>query len=81
MQLSYAPLVRPRVYLHLLDSFSCYMHSVFLLMCSVSLILYSQRFLPLFVLAIIPLRCLQETKTDYLPCFCCYFYFGEQTGG
>ena len=47
---------------------SCYMHSVFLHMCSVSLILYSQRFLPLFVLAmIIPLRCLQETKTDYLP--------------
>ena len=55
---------------------SCYMHSVFLHMCSVSLILYSQRFLPLFVLAmIIPLRCLQETKTDYLPCFCCYFHF------
>ena len=46
--------------------FSCYMHSVFLHMCSVSLILYSQRFLPLFVLAmIIPLRCLQETKTIY----------------
>ena len=28
-------------------------------------------FLPLFVLAlIIPLTCLLETKTGYLPCFC-----------
>ena len=45
------------------------------------LILYSNRVLPLFVLAMtITLRCLQETKTGYLPCFCCYFHFGEQTG-
>ena len=30
----------------------------------------------LFVLAmVIPLRCLQETKIDYLPCFHCYFHF------
>ena len=31
----------------------------------------------LFVLAMtIILRCLQETKTGYLPCFCCYVHFG-----
>ena len=24
--------------------------------------------------------CLQETKPDYLPCFCCYFYFEVRTG-
>ena len=36
-------------------------------MCSVSLS-FTQDFFPLFVLAkIIPLRCLQETKTGYLP--------------
>ena len=34
--------------------------------------------LPLFVLAmIIPLKSLQETKTSYLPSFCCSFHFGE----
>ena len=27
------------------------------------------------------LGCLQETKTGYLPCFCCYFHFWGQTGG
>ena len=38
------------------------------------LILYSNRVLPLFVLAmIINLRCSQETKTGCLPYFCCYF--------
>ena len=47
-----------------------------------SLILHSDRVLPLLVLAkIIPWRCLQETKTGYLLCFCCYFNFWEQTGG
>ena len=41
-----------------------------------SLILHSDKVLPLFVLAkIIPLRCLQETKTGYLLCFYCYFNF------
>ena len=40
------------------------------------LILYSNSVLPLFVLAkMIMLRCLQETKTGYLPCICCYFRF------
>ena len=39
--------------------------------------LYSNRALPLFVLAMtIILRCLQETKTGYSPCFCCYVHFG-----
>ena len=39
-------------------------------------------FFPLFVLAmIIPMRCLQETKTSYLPSFCGYYHFREQTGG
>ena len=48
------------------------------------------RVLSLFVLAMIitltpaitiTLRCLQETKTGCLPCFCCYFHFGGKTGG
>ena len=31
----------------------------------------------LFVLVMtIILRCLQDTKTSCLPCFCCYFHFG-----
>ena len=46
------------------------------------LTLHSNRVLPIFVLAMtITLRCLQETETGYLPCFCCYFHFGVQTGG
>ena len=54
------------------------------------LILYSNRVFPLFVLATIitltiavtiTLRSLLEAKTGYLPCFCCYFHFGGQTGG
>ena len=54
------------------------------------LILSSTRVFPLFVLAVIitlttavtiTLRSLQEAKTGYLPCFCCYFHFGGQTGG
>ena len=46
------------------------------------LILYSNRVLPLFVLAMTTtLMCLQETNTGYLPCFCCYIHFGGQTGG
>ena len=54
---------------------------VFLCMCIISVIFYSE-FLPLFVLAmIIPLRCTQETKTGYLPCFYCYFHFREQIEG
>ena len=64
-----------------------------LCMCSVSLvprrrgareplILYSDRILPLFVLATtIVLRYLQKTKSGYLLCFYCYFHFGEQTEG
>ena len=45
---------------------------------------------PLFVLALImtltlavtiTLRSLLEAKTGYLPCFCCCFHFGGQTGG
>ena len=45
--------------------------------CVVSPLSFTQTWiLPLFVLAmIIPLRCLQETNTGYLPCFCCYFHF------
>ena len=43
-----------------------------------SLILSSNRVLPLFVLAMIITL---ETNTGYLPCFCCYFHFGGQTGG
>ena len=62
-------------------------------MCSVSLvlkrgrnrnplILYSDRVLPPFVLAmIISLRCLQEIKTAHVCCFCCYFHFGGQMEG
>ena len=54
------------------------------------LILDLNRILPLFVLAMtitliialtITLRCLQETNTGSLPCFCCYFHFRGQTGG
>ena len=54
------------------------------------LILYSNRVFPLFVLAMIitltiavtiTLRSLLEAKTGYVPCFCCYFHFGGQTGG
>ena len=54
------------------------------------LILYSLRVLPLFVPATtitltfamtVTSTCLQETKPGYLPCFCCYFHFGGQTGG
>ena len=53
-------------------------------------ILYSNRVLSLLVLVVtitltivmtITLRCLQETKTGCLPCFCCYFHFGGKTGG
>ena len=47
-----------------------------------SLILYSDRVLSLFVLAMITsLRGLQETKTGYLFCFCCYFHFRGQAEG
>ena len=55
-----------------------------------SVILYSNRVLPLFFLVVtitlttvmtITLRCLQETKTGCLPCFCCSFHFGGKTGG
>ena len=47
-------------------------------------IFYSNRVLSLFVLAMtVTLRCLQETGTDYLSCFCCYFHFraNQQTEG
>ena len=49
--------------------------------CVVSPLSFTQTwFLPLFILAmIIPLRSLQETNTGYLPCFCGYFHFQEQT--
>ena len=66
----------------------------FLRMCNVSLaarkgggsgvplILYSNKVLPLFVLAMtVILRCPQETNPGYLPCFCCYLHFGGQKGG
>ena len=43
-----------------------------------SLIRYSNRVLHLFVLA---MTITLETNTGYLPCFCCYFHFGGQTGG
>ena len=46
------------------------------------LIHYLNRILPLFVLAMtLTLRYLQETKTGYLPCFCCYFHFRGQIEG
>ena len=35
----------------------------------------------LIIAMTITLRCLQETNTGYLSCFCCYFHFGDQTGG
>ena len=65
--------------------------AAFLCICSVSLIprggsgdpfsLSSNRILHLSVLAMtIALTRSQETNTDYLPCFCCYFPFGGQTG-
>ena len=42
--------------------------------------LYSNKVLPLFILAMtINLRSLQETNTGYLPYFCCYFHFGGQS--
>ena len=44
------------------------------------LILYSNKVLRLFVLAMtVILR--QETKLGYLPCLCHCFHFREQTGG
>ena len=62
----------------------------FMSICSVSLvpkevgsqdplILYSNRVLPLFVLAMaITLRCLQERNTGFLPYFFYYFHFRGQ---
>ena len=57
-----------------------WLQRAFLHLCSVfSLVFYSEGSLPLFLLAIIiPLRCYQETKTGYLPRFCCHFQ--EQMG-
>ena len=49
-----------------------WLQEAFMHMYNVSLILYSG-VLPLFFPSmIIPLRCLQETKTGYLLCICCY---------
>ena len=46
------------------------------------LILYSDRVLPLFILAMTILsNCLKERNTTHLLCFCCYFHFRGQTGG
>ena len=47
----------------------------------IPLILCSNKVFPLFVLATtITLKCLQETSTGCLPCFCCYFHFRGQIG-
>lgn len=63
----------------------------FLRMCSVSLVpkggvdipsSFTQNMvLPLCPCMTITLRCLRETNTGYLPCFCCYFHSGAHIGG
>ena len=62
-------------------------HAAFLCMCSVSLVPEEEgreipeSFIQTGFCFSVSLRCLQETNTGYLPCFCFYFHFRGKTGG